>query len=267
LAGGFVEEDAGGDGGVEAFDGAGAGDGDGAIGHGGERFGNAVAFIADEESDWAGEIDELDGFGSGCRGGEDAQAGFAQAGNGVDGAGGEDREAEDAAGGGADGFGVPGADGAGEGEDAGGSKGFSGAENGAEVPGVLNSGEDQNKRSGVLQAAEEVGPGPLGWLDKGGDGLRGFRGEGGIQKFAGKQHNFSLGGKSEGVEEALGTLGDEDAIDSETCAQGLLKQVRPLNAGQMRRTAARVPGGVGKRLAELLEAGVLLTLYNAKRHD
>ena len=118
-----------------------------------------------------------------------------------------------------------------------------------------------------MQAAEEVVPGPLRWFDKGGDGLGGFGGECGVEQFAGKQDNFGLWGESEGFEEALGTLSDKDAIHSETCAQGLLKQVRAFDAGQMRCTAARVTGGVGQRLAELLEAGVLLTLYNAKRHD
>ena len=204
------------------------------------------------------------------RGGKDAQARFSQAGDGVDGAGGQYWKAENASGGCSDCFGVPGADGTGEGEDAGGAEGLSGAEDGAEVAGVLNSGKDQNQRGGVLRVAEKVGPGPLGaaFDGKGGDGLGGFSGEGGVEEFAGQQNNFGLRGKGEGIEKALGTLGDEDAIDDKTGAQGLGKQVGALNAGQMRRTAAaRLPCWVGQRLAELLEARVLLTLYNAKRHD
>jgi len=113
LAGGFVEQDAGCDGGIEAFDGAGAGDGDGAVGHGGDWFGNAIAFIPDEERDRAGEIDVIGRFGGADRGREDAQPRLAQAGDRVDGARGDQREAENAAGRGTDGLGVPGADGAG----------------------------------------------------------------------------------------------------------------------------------------------------------
>ena len=64
LAGGFVEQDAGGDRGVQAFDGAGAGNGDCAVGFGCEVGGDAVALVADEEGNGRGEVDIGCGLGT-----------------------------------------------------------------------------------------------------------------------------------------------------------------------------------------------------------
>ena len=48
LAGGLIEQDAAGNSSVEAFDRAGAGNGDGAIGLRDKIGGNAIAFVADD---------------------------------------------------------------------------------------------------------------------------------------------------------------------------------------------------------------------------
>jgi hypothetical protein len=58
----LVEQQTAGDGGVEAFNVAGHGDGD-AVGSGGEKgIAEACAFVADEQGAWAGER----GFADGC---------------------------------------------------------------------------------------------------------------------------------------------------------------------------------------------------------
>ena len=57
LAEGFVEEDGGGSGGVEGFDVALHGDLDAGVGGVDDFFGEAGAFVADEESDWLAPID------------------------------------------------------------------------------------------------------------------------------------------------------------------------------------------------------------------
>jgi hypothetical protein len=83
LARGFIEKDAGGDGCVEAFNGAGAGDGEDAVGFGGESGGHANALIADEQGDGAGEINEVGRLALMDGGGPDFDAGLAEGGDGV----------------------------------------------------------------------------------------------------------------------------------------------------------------------------------------
>ena len=129
LAGCFVEEDGGGDGGVEAFDAGGSvlgsWDGDAGVGEGEEFGGEAGAFVADHEGAGLGEVGLGDGEGWSVggigHGGVEVNAvGFEGCDLGR--RGGDDGEAEDGAGGGSDGFLVPRADGAGGGEDGGGAE-------------------------------------------------------------------------------------------------------------------------------------------------
>ncbi len=137
MAGGFVEEDAGGDGGVEAFDGTGGGYGDGGVAAGSQVLGDTVAFVANEEGNGAGEMGGLSGLGTVDCCGEDAKASGAEAVKTFVGGGVDEWETEYTSGGGAESLCVPGADGSGEGDDAGCAKGLGGAEDGAEVAGVL----------------------------------------------------------------------------------------------------------------------------------
>jgi hypothetical protein len=113
----------------------------------------------------------------------------------------QQRKPEDAAGGGTHGFGVPGADGAGEAENAVGAEGFGGTQDGAKVAGVLEAGEDEQERGDVAPAAKQVGPGPIRGLDEGGNGLRGFGGQGRIEQFSGDEENFGLRRQREGFEQ------------------------------------------------------------------
>ena len=59
----FVEQHAGGDGGVQAFDRAGAGNCDCSARPGGKFVWEAVAFVADEERDWFSQVDLIGGLG------------------------------------------------------------------------------------------------------------------------------------------------------------------------------------------------------------
>jgi hypothetical protein len=57
-------------------------------------------------------------------------------------------------------------------------------------------------------------------------------------------------------------LGDEDAIDGQPGSESFRDEVGPLDAGPRVLAAT----GMGERLAEFLQAGILLTLYNTERH-
>ena len=262
LAGGLVEQDGCGDGGVEAFDWTGAGDGDGSACQRGQIIGYTVALIADEERDRPGEIDLVGGHCAADRGGADFDAGLMQFEKTFGFSDVDKRQAEDTAGGSADGFGVPGADGAGETEDAICAEGLGGAEDAAEVAGVLESCEDEDERGGVVLGAEQMGPAPIRRLDERGDGLWSFSGEGGGENLPGHQEYVRFRRQTEVVEQVLRTLRGKHAIDAQTCAQGFMEQVGPFDAGQR----VRVSSGLREGSAQLLDAFILLTLYNANRH-
>src|SRR5579862_3996783 len=88
LALGFVEDDGGGDGGVEGFDGAGHGNGESGVGGALNFGGEAGAFVADEEGEGGAEAvvgDGEGGGGGGVGGGGGGRGGF--------GGGGDEREA------------------------------------------------------------------------------------------------------------------------------------------------------------------------------
>ena len=168
-----VEEERAGDGGVEAFNGSGAGESDAGVGEGKELGREARALVADEESDRLSEVESVGGL---CRGvaygGEEVDAAGGEVADGVEG-GGNGGEAEDGAGGGAEGFAVPEACGAGKQEAAGGAEGLCRAKEGAEVAGILDGVEDeeQGRGGGRATAAEGVVDREVRRVDEGGDAL------------------------------------------------------------------------------------------------
>ena len=90
----------------------------------------------------------------------------------------DDRDAEDGAGGRAQGLLVPLADGAGGGKDSGGAEGFSRADEGAEVAGILQRGGDKHERCDVRVCGQRVLEGPGRWHEQRGNALRGLRVDG-----------------------------------------------------------------------------------------
>lgn len=269
LAGSLIKKDGGGDSGVEAFDGAGARDGEDAVGFGGEVRGHTVAFIADEQGDGAHCMELI--FGRGlwnCR--ENGDVGFAEAGETFVRRHGEEGNSENAAGGGANGFGVPGADCAGERDDTGCAEGLGAAEDCAEVSGVLQAGEDEKERSsgvGAIDSAfKEVAPCPIKWMDEGGDELRIFSGEDGGEEVFWDEEGLRIGRKSERLEPRLETLGEEEAIDCEAGAEGFFDEVWAFQGDEGAGIARGFVRGSSEGAAKLLEAVVLLALYNANRH-
>ncbi len=156
LAEGFVEEDGGSGGGVEAFDVGGHGDVDAGVGGVNDVFGEAGAFIADEEGDGLAPVHLPWGERSGGffvnAGGEAVDAvEFELREKNRERQSGDDGEMERGAGGGAERFGRVGAGGAAlsrSGSDGGGgAKGGGGAQDRADVAGVLDAGEDDDKGS------------------------------------------------------------------------------------------------------------------------
>ena len=280
----FIEQNAGGDGGVEALYRAGHGDSDSRC-RAVEHFcGEAAAFVPDEERDWTAEVvgGTGDGFVSGaaarcCRsyGSEDGDMAFGEGGEGLCGFLLHDRNAEGRSGGGAQGFGVPDVDGAGKGDDAAGSKGFRRADQGAEVAGILQSGGDEDERGGVrfsarlrgggLGGPESFGQREARRLDEGGDALRGFCLDGAVKHRGRELDDGDGGGQREpvqGVEAAAAACrigANEDSAQTELAAQSLGEEVLALNADDL----GGVAGGAGEGGAQFADASVLPTLYNA----
>jgi len=196
--------------------------------------------------------------------GEGLDAGGAQDFQAFDISGGEQGKAEDAAGGGADGLGVPLADGSGKEDGAGGVKGFSGAKDGAEVAGILDAAENDDQGRG---GGEQARPLPLAGTHQGGDGLGCFGGCGGVEEIARKGEDF---GGFEEIELGEGRLGEEgfvaesdkDSDDFDTCEGGFLKEMEAFQAHDTGGRGAMLAEGVAK----LLQASVPLTLYNAYSH-
>ena len=276
LAGGFVEKNRRGDGGVEAFDRAGHGDGDAGLGAVEEVLREAAAFVADEDGRRPGEVvfrarDRAGTCGSGD-GGEDGDFAFAQGREGDRGFFRHDGDTEGGAGGGAEGFAVPHIDGARQGDDAGGSEGFCGADEGAEVAGVLQSSGDEDERRGVscarhwrVEFAESFSEGEVGRLEEGGDALRGFgvdgTGEdGGVERDDGDGRGQGKAFEdAEGGVAAVGIGAEEDGAQAEAAAEGFGEQVLALDPDDL----GAVAGGAREGCPQFADAGVLATLYNA----
>jgi len=84
----------------------------------------------------------------------------------------------------------------------------------------------------------------------------------GVQQLFGQQQNLGLRGQSQLLQQAFRALRRKDAGNAQTRAQRLFQQIGSLDPGQ----AARLAAGVGQGAAQLFQAGILLTLYNADRH-
>jgi hypothetical protein len=155
LAEGFVEEDGGCGCGVEGFDVTLHGDLDAGVGGVDDVFGEAGAFVADEEGDGLAPVEFPGGGGSvsgrvfvgaGGDGGDGVE--FELGEENAEGGSGYEGKMESGASGGAESFGREGAGGAalsgGAGDGSGGAEGGGGAEDGADVAGVLNSRENDD---------------------------------------------------------------------------------------------------------------------------
>ena len=185
LAGGFVEENCGGSGGVEGFDAAGHGNADPGVGAAFDFLGETSTLVADEESDGfapvyfpGGKSGLVCGVAKTGRQRPNVRRNELREKDGEGGAG-ENWQAECCASGRTKRFGREGAGGtalAGGGRDGGGgAKRGGGAEDGADVTGVLNSGEDDEKRSSAgFCRRENFVEGKLSRFDERGDALRMF---------------------------------------------------------------------------------------------
>ena len=111
-------------------------------------------------------------------------------------------------------------------------------------------------------AIEQVRPGPIGRLNQRRNGLRRLRRQYAVQQRAGHQQDFSLGRQSQGFKQLFEALGGEHALDAQAGRKRFSNQVGAFNAGQPAPFAARG----GQSPAKLLQARILLTLYNANRH-
>ena len=252
LALGLVEEDAGGDGGVEAFDAGRVGDEDGFVGGVEEGAGDSLALAANEDGGGEAEVDLLNGAAFVAGGDGEADAVLVKGGEGLGGGEFDAGEAEDRSGRGAGDLGIGGGDGSLKGQQAAGSEGFGGAEDGAEVAGVLEPGTAEDERR---VRADEVLQGRDEGVDEGGDPLRGFRGDGAVEDVVGEEDGF--GGVAELGEEAVGALaggfGKEDGAQAEAAADGLFDELGALDGDG----SVLGGGGLGEGLAELLDKGIL----------
>ena len=232
LTGGFVEENSGCCGGVEGLDAGGHGDVDAHVGGALDFFGKAGTLVADEQGygfapvhfPWSeqrrislasfattgGERVDMSDFELGEKNGERHS--------------GKNGEMKSRTGGSAKGFGRKRACGTGlagsRGDGAGGAKGGSGAKDGADVSRVLNSRENDEKRSaGVGGSGEQVVKGSRAGLNEGGDALGMFGvGEafeeavGGVQNW--ESHFRATDEGSETVLVALAGFAEQNGADA-----------------------------------------------------
>lgn len=219
-------------------------------GGGEEEVADAAGFVADGEGAGAGEVGGVEGRAAAGDGGEEFETVATDEGEGFRGGEGEVGEAEEGTGGGAEGFGVVGADGAFEEEGSGGAEGFGGAEEGAGVAGVLDLVEEEEEG----RAGEELVGGPRGGAHEGDDALGGFgAGETGEEGFV--EGEEAGGGMA--AEEALDLGqeggGGEDGGDVAGGAEGFFEQVEGAGDGE-------TGGGEGSALdgaADVAEQGVV----------
>src|SRR5579862_1314599 len=233
LALGFVEDDGGGDGGVEGFDGAGHGNGESGVGGALNFGGEAGAFVADEEGEGGAEVGGVGGGRGGFGGGGDErEAGGAELGESNrwrEAA--EEREAEGGASGGAHGFGGPGVGGAFGGDHAGGAEGLSGADGCADVAGVLDAEQGDDEREATSEVVESAFAG----FHESGDALGMFGGGDLVEEFFGGAEDvkgFALG-RSEGVEEFVGGGGGEAFGDVKAGAKGFFDEMRAFDSEEI----------------------------------
>ena len=186
-------------------------------------------------------------------------------------------QAEGRSGGGAEGFGVPRADGAGEGDESGGAEGLGRADERAEVAWVLQGGGDDDER---VRNGEDLGEREGARLDQGGDALWGLGGDGTGEDVFGELEDFDFGrklGSDEGneslvqadpfvdpvadaAEKVFAAGADEDGGDLDAAAKGFDQKMFALDAD----LAGFISVSGGEAGAQFLDAAVLPTLYNAR---
>lgn len=241
MAGDFVHEDPGGDGGVEAADGAGDGDGNGQIAVGEDFGGDAGAFVANDQGEGALEVGLWEGGGGVFAGGDDADAvvlKVTQFAGEVVGAG--DGEMIDRARAGT-------GDLAGDAdlavlrdEDTGGGEAIGDAEDGAEVKGVLEVvGNDQSG----LCLREEFRGGGVGERRHFGDGALMVGGAAALRETGGR---FPFDGDARGLGKGgefllIRFAGEVQDMGTPTPgAEGLAEEVATPNPGTLVRTEERL---------------------------
>ncbi len=235
LAHCFVEKNGGCGCGVERLNAAGHGNANAEVGGAFDFFGEAGAFVADEESDWLAPIDFprsgfVGGFGEGRSEGADfcGLKLFEKRGESwalVD------REMKRGTSGGAEGFGRKGigsaADAGGGGGGSSGTESGGGANDRADIAGVLNAcKDDEERRAGRVGSAEKIFEGSGFRFDEGGDALGVFGvGEafeeaiGGVKNWDGDFGTVEK--RSESFAMTSAGFAEEDGFDFAAGAEGL----------------------------------------------
>ena len=267
LPRGLIEQHAGSDGRVEALDRAGAGNRDCAVGLRRELFRDAVAFVADEQRDGAGEVHQIGGLRR-CAGSwsRDLHAGLAQAGESthplvtVSSGTRKTLPAEARTALGFHALTVPG------------RQRMPLAPNASaerrivpRLPGSCRPASTSTKGSGFAMIAEHVGPGPVRRFDQSGDGLRGFGGEGA---------RSAISGHNEGSQSRAGRASGSSRCSAPWPQRQQSRRSPARSASVERGLGLRCrPGPVAPCRAGLASARrssfkrrILLTLYNANRH-
>jgi len=245
LAESFVEENGGSGGGVEAFHVGGHGNVDAGVGGADDVFGEAGAFVANEESDGLAPVH--------LPGGERASGFFVNAGgervdavefelrekNGERHSG-DDGEMKRGARGGAEGFGRVGAGRAaltsGGSDGGGGAKCGGGAEDGADIAGILNAGEDDDewsRRAGG--SGEELVEREFAGLDERGDALGMFGIGDALEEAVGGAENGEAGvwaadERCETFAVAFAGFAEEDTLDAAGGAESFFHEARAFDA-------------------------------------
>jgi hypothetical protein len=268
LAEGFVEQDGGSGGGVEAFDVSGHGDVDAGVGGADDVFGEAGAFVAHEESDGLAPVhlpggERGGGFLVNARGERVDAVEFELREENGERHSGDDGQMERGTRGGAEGFGRVGAGSAaltGGGSDGGGgAKSSGGAKDGADVAGILNASENHEERcAGTGGSGEEFIEREFSRLDKRGDALWMFGVGDALEETIGGAEDGEAGvwtadERGEALAVAFAGFAEEDGFDAADGAESFFNEARAFDAD------GAVFGGkaAAESDAKLLEPAVL----------
>jgi hypothetical protein len=178
----------------------------------------------------------------------------------------EQRKPKDAPRRGAHRFGVPGAHGSRQADHAIRAKGLSRAQNGSQIAGILQFRQHQNQQwsfrwlsSSAPRSSPAVRPAQrraaaFPWSERE------------SSRLWAPAESPSSAGSGKPSSKPLIALGHKHAIDAQPRPQSLFEQVRPLDSGQNAPIGTRLAQRLIPARGELLEAWILFTLYNSKRH-
>lgn len=255
-AGGFIQQDTSGDGGVERFNLTRRRDGDANISAAKDGWRDSAAFIAHNDRARRGKIALRERLALGGDGGEGMNAARGELVEEMVFVGGDAGQAKDGTGGCAKGLLIVRAYSAGQDDVSGCAEGFGRADERAEVAGVLKAGGNKDERT---RPGKYLIESKSGRMNECCDSLRGLCVDSAGENLWRQGENVSGFRNFKALEHGLIALLNKHGVESEAACDSLVQQVFTLYGKQ----TARCSGGAREGAAQFLYPRILPTLYNA----